>query len=349
MSFFYFINQLEKQNETYSEVQMKKIMILSTGGTISAYHENRLDFRNYQSGYYSGDYILEQIPEVHQYVDVDVEQIANLSSTLINTEHWLILREKINTYLNKDHYDGVVITHGTNTIEETAYFLNLTVNTNKPIVITGAQRPLSALSSDAPINLLNAVKVAASDTSYGKGVLVVLNDQISGARAVTKTNTYRLETFQSIEQGYLGFIDPDDKIVFYQSPVRKHTYLSEFSIMKFKKLPEVDIVYSYAGANGKVIRSLIESGVKGIVVAGTGAGRCSYEEEKALEEAAKQGIKIVMSSRYGNGRVVPLEKYDYLNVITADNLPPHKARILLMVALAKYNEQDRIQDVFHIY
>lgn len=328
---------------------MKKIKVLSTGGTISAHHDNRLDFRNYQSGHYSGEDILEQIPEVHQYAEVDVEQVSNLSSTLIHAEHWLTLREQIHRYLNKDHYDGVVVTHGTNTIEETAYFLNLTIHSNKPIVLTGAQRPLSALSSDAHINLLNAVKVASSDASYGKGVLVVLNDQISSARAVTKTNTYRLETFQSIEQGYLGFVDPDDRVEFYQAPVRCHTHDSEFSSIDFKQLPEVDIIYSYAGAKGNLIRALIESGVEGIVIAGTGAGRCSYEEEKALEEADRQGIKIVMSTRYGNGRVVPLEKYRHLNLITADNLPPHKARILLMVALTKYNDPAKIQEMFHIY
>lgn len=344
-----YLKTSKKYRMNCSEVKMKKIKILSTGGTISAHHENRLDLRNYQSGYYEGEYILAQIPEVHHYAEVDVEQIANLSSTLINAEHWLKLRDKINTYLNEEQYDGVVITHGTNTIEETAYFLNLTVNTNKPVVITGAQRPLSALSSDAPMNLLNAVKVAASDAAVGKGVLVVLNDQISGARAVTKTNTYRVETFQSLEQGYLGFVDADDRIEFYQAPMRKHTEESEFAKYAFAKLPEVEIVYSYAGANGNIIRSLVQNGVKGIVVAGTGAGRCSYEEEKALAEAADKGIKIVMASRYGNGRVVPLEKYDYLNMITADNLLPHKARILLMIALAKYDDVVKIQELFHHY
>lgn len=328
---------------------MKKIKILSTGGTISAYHENRLDFRNYRSGHYSGNDILAQIPEVQHYAKVDVEQIANLSSTLINSTHWLTLRDKIHHAFENENYDGIVITHGTNTIEETAYFLNLTVNTTKPVVLTGAQKPLSALSSDAPINLLNAIKVASSDTAHHKGVLVVLNEQISSARAVTKTNTYRLETFQAWEQGYLGFVDPDDRVEFYQSPVRKHTYLSEFAAMTINQLPEVDIVYSYAGARGHMIHALIESDVKGIVVAGTGAGRCSAEEEKALAEAAKKDIKIVMSSRYGSGRVVPLEKYQYLNVITADNLPPHKARILLMVALTKYQNQADLQEIFHHY
>lgn len=329
---------------------MKKVKILSTGGTISAHHSNRIDFRNYKSGHYTGKYIVDQIPEIRDFADVDIEQLTNLSSTLINSDHWLQLKERIEKYVNEEGYDGVVITHGTNTLEETAYFLHVTLHTDKPIVLTGAQRPLSGLSSDAHINLLNAVKVASSDASYGKGVLVVLNDQISSARGVSKTNTYRLETFQSGEMGFLGTVDPDHTIQYYQQPIRRHTIESEFSTIEIEQLPEVEIVYSFAGSNGNIIRSLINSGdVKGIVVAGTGAGRCSYEEERALAEADEKGIKIIMSSRYGNGRVVPLEKYNYLNAITADNLSPHKARILLMVALMKYNDRQSLQEVFHRY
>src|SRR5690625_1905812 len=271
---------------------MKRIKVLATGGTISAHHHNRLNLRNYESGYYSVEEVLKRIPEIEKIATVDIEQMANISSTLINTSHWLSLREKVQKCVNDQQYDGVVITHGTNTVEETAYFLHLTVNSNKPIVLTGAQRPLSALSSDAPLNLLNAIKVAASDAAYEKGVLVLLNDQISSARSVSKMNTYRLETFQSLEQGYLGFIDPDDEVVFYQAPLRKHTYLSSFSTKCFDKLPDVGIVYSYAGANGDIIKHLTKCGMKGIVVAGTGAGRCSYDEEKAIEEARRAGVVV---------------------------------------------------------
>lgn len=328
---------------------MKNIKILATGGTISAYHDNRLDFRNYISGHYSGEEILQRIPEVKDYATVDIEQIANISSTLIQSEHWLALRDKIHQSFEEDDYDGIVITHGTNTIEETAYFLHLTCNSEKPIVLTGAQRPLSALSSDAPINLLNAIKVAATEKSHGKGVLVVLNDQISSARSVSKMNTYRLETFQAIEQGYLGFVDPDDQVTFYQAPVRKHTYLSEFSTEQLSNLPEVGIVYSYAGAKGEGIDAIVESGMQGLVIAGTGAGRCSHLEEDALYRAKKANLTIVMSSRYGLGRVVPLQKYESLELITADNLQPHKARILLMLALTKYKKQNDIQKLFNTY
>lgn len=329
---------------------MKKIKILATGGTISAYHKNRVDLRNYVSGHYSGADITNDIPEIHEIADVQIEQLSNFSSTLITSDHWLQLRDNINRSLNEDNYDGIVITHGTNTLEETAYFLHLTINSDKPIILTGAQRPFSSLSSDAHMNILNAVKVASSPTSYGKGVLVVLNDQISSARDVSKTNTYRLETFQSGELGYLGYVDPDNTVQFYRRPMRRHTTNSEFSRIKIDMLPQVEIVYSYAGANGKVIKSIINtSDMKGIIIAGTGAGRCSHEEEEALKEAQQKEIQIVLSSRVGNGRVVPIEKYEHLKASTSDNLSPHKARILLMVALLKYTDHIELQKVFDTY
>ncbi|WP_210471714.1 asparaginase [Sporosarcina sp. 6E9] len=329
---------------------MKKIKILATGGTISAHHANRVDFRNYISGHYSCEDITKEIPEIHDIASIEIEQLANFSSTVITSSHWLQLRKRINQCLNNEGYDGIVITHGTNTLEETAYFLHLTMDTEKPIVLTGAQRPLSGLSSDAHINLLNAVKVASSKDSYGKGVLVALNDQISSARDVAKTNTYRLETFQSGQLGFLGYIDPDNTVQFYRAPTRTHTIQSKFSKLEIKELPTVEIVYSYAGANGNIISSLINTTtVDGIIVAGTGAGRCSPEEELALKQARDKGIQVIMSSRVENGRVVPIEKYEYLEAPTADNLSPQKARILLMVALLKYTNYDDLQAVFDQY
>lgn len=329
---------------------MKKIKILATGGTISAHHSNRLDFRNYVSGHYSGEEIIETISEVREMAEIDVEQLSNLSSTLIDAANWIKLRERIHKHLNEEGYDGIMITHGTNTLEETAYFLNLTVHTDKPVVLTGAQRPLSGLSSDAPINLYNAIKVACSDHAKEKGVLVVSNDQINSARDVVKTNTYRLETFQSGEVGCLGFVDPDNTVQFYYEPTRRHTYHSEFSTIEISQLPHVEIVYSYAGAKGTIINSLVDSGdINGIVLAGTGAGRCSYEEEKAMKNANQKGIQGVLSTRCIHGRVVPLEKYDYLNAVTSDNLPPHKARILLMLALLNYQDPLTIQKIFDTY
>lgn len=319
------------------------------GGTISAHHDNRTDLRNYVSGHYTGEDLVQAIPEIQEVANVTIEQLSNVSSTLINSTHWLALKENIEKSLNDEGYDGIVITHGTNTLEETAYFLHLTVNTTKPVVLTGAQRPFSGLSSDVHLNLLNAVRVASVDVSYGKGVLVVLNDQISCARDVSKTNTYRLETFQSRELGYMGFIDPDHTVQFYRAPIRKHTSKSEFSTLKIDTLPSVDIVYSYAGATGTMIEALINANVDGIVMAGTGAGRCSDAEEIALQKARKKGIQVVMGSRVGSGRVVPIEQYKYLEAPTTDNLSPQKARILLMLALLKYEDDAEIQRIFDTY
>lgn len=329
---------------------MKKIKLIAMGGTISAHHDSRVDFRDYVAGRYTGSDLIEAVPELQDIAAVEVEELAGISSTLIDARHWLDLRDKAHRYLNEEGYDGLVITHGTNTLEETAYFLHLTVNTNKPIVLTGAQRPPSSLGTDAYVNILSAVRVASSDAAWGKGVLVVLNEQINCARDVTKTNTYRLETFSSGEMGVLGHVDADDRVAFHRSPERRHTARSEFSQLMMSDLPAVEIVYSYAGATGRVIRCLLAGGeLGGVVVAGTGAGRCSGEEEAALVEAEAAGVSVVMASRVGNGRVVPLQAYAHLNAAFADNLAPHKARILLMLALLDDRYRTDLQAAFDAY
>lgn len=329
---------------------MNKIKLIATGGTISAHHPDRIDLSNYTSGYFTGEDFLKEIPELGKIATLEVEQLANFSSTLITSTHWIELKKMVDAALNDDDFDGVVITHGTNTLEETAYFLHLTVNSSKPVVLVGAQRPFSGLSSDAQINLVNAVRVASSPHSVGKGVLVVMNDEISCARDVTKTNTYRLETFQSRQLGFLGYVDPDQTVQFYHSPERKHTIHSRFSSLSIETLPHVEIVYSYAGTDGYLIRWLTQYGdAAGIIVAGTGAGRCSDAEEEALMEARKKGIHVVLSSRVGSGRVVPIEHYEKMDAITADNLLPQKARILLMLSLLTYDNPDQIQQLFDQY
>lgn len=326
---------------------MKKIKLIATGGTISARGTDRLDFKDYRSGAFTGNELLKELPELQSIAKIDVEQLENFSSTMMTETHWMELRDKINDYVNKFGYDGVVITHGTNTLEETAYFLHLTVNTNKPVVLVGAQRPFTALGSDGAINLIHAVRVAADNSSYGKGVLVVANDEINGAREVTKTNTYRLETFQSGQFGFLGYIEPDDTIQFYRSPTRKHTRNSPFATIAIKQLPRVEIVYSYAGSDGGLIRNITKSNeYDGIVIAGTGAGRCSLHEEQALVEATKKGLVVVRSSRVGNGRVVNIDHYQNDGFITADNLLPQKARILLMLSMYVDKNLSFIQQMF---
>lgn len=329
---------------------MKHIVVIEMGGTISAKGIDRLDLKDYESGQYTGKHFLNQLPEIQNLANVSFDSFTGVSSTKITTSHWIGLRKKIIHYLNEKDVDGIVITHGTNTIEETAYFLHLTIPSHKPVVCVGAQRPFTALSSDAHLNLINAIRVAASDEAYDKGVLVVLNDEINCAREATKTNTYRLESFQSNQLGFLGYVDTDQTVQFYRTPSRKHTLNSEFSTLTFDSLKEVEITYSYAGATGDIIRYLIMTeAYSGIVLAGTGAGLASPDELDALADAANKGIHVIRSNRVGSGRVVPIKPYEKYPFISGDNLLPQKARILLMVALLKYNNTEDIQTVFNTY
>lgn len=329
---------------------MKKIKLLSLGGTISAKGKNKLDLKDYQSGLLTGEEILTSIPEINDLANVDVEQLDNISSTGIHMKHWIKLREKIHRYVHEENYDGVVITHGTSTLEETAYFLHLTINSEKPVVLTGAQRPFTAMSSDVHLNLLHAVRVAIDQHSRGKGVLVVANETISCAREVTKMSTYRLEAFQSPQLGFLGFIDPNNDVQYYRTPERKHTTTSNFRSIRLHQIPKVEILYSYAGASGELIRYITNSKTyNGIVIAGTGAGRFSPLEDEALKEATQQGMFIVRSSRVGSGRIVDIEHYKTMNVITADNLTPQKARILLILSLLASNNIEKIQHFFNTH
>ncbi len=329
---------------------MKKILLIALGGTISAKGKNRLDLKDYKSGLLQGDYYLEDLPELKETAEIKVLQVDNVSSTEMKGTHWIKLKHELEYYLNEKAFDGAVITHGTNTLEETAYFLHLTVNSSKPIVLVGSQRPYTAVSSDAQLNLIHAVKVAVHPDSYGKGVLVAFNQKIHSAREVTKTDTYDADGFESGVLGCLGYIDASHEIVYYREPTRRHTINSEFSKISINSLPNVEIVYSYAGANGNLIRYIAESNqYHGIVIAGTGAGRFSKDEEDALRSAVEKGMHVVRSSRVGNGRVIDIEPYRTLKAISGDNLNPQKARILLLVSLLVHSDREAIQNVFHHY
>ena len=329
---------------------MKKIKVLEMGGTISAKGNNRLDLKDYTSGIYTGEDYQHAIPEINTIAKVTFESFLRVSSTEVNATHWIQLRQKVIHSLEAENYDGVVISHGTNTLEESAYFLHLTVPTEKPIVFVGAQRPFTALSSDAHYNIIQAIRVAASGAAIQKGVLVVLNDEISSAREVTKTNTYRLEAFQSGQLGYLGFIDPDQQVQFYREPTRKHTYQSAFAHLDIQSLPEIEIIYSYAGATGHLIDYISENtSYQGIVTAGTGAGLIAPDELAAVKRAKERGLHIVRSSRVGNGRVMRIDGYEPYDFIHGDNLLPQKARILLMLSLLLHDTTDELQHIFNTY
>ena len=329
---------------------MKKIILIHLGGTISAKGKDRLDLKDYQSGKLSGKDFMNSLPEINDIAHVDMYQLDGVSSTNISHRHWRKLKTLSESYLNDKHYDGVVITHGTSTLEETAFFLHLTVNSEKPVVLVGAQRPFTALGSDGPLNLIQAIRVAANPMSHGQGVLVVNNDRIHSARDVTKTDTYRLDTFQSTDLGCLGYIETDNTIQYYRKPLRKHTTHSAFIDVSLENMPNVEVVYSYAGATGQLIDMITTSKkFHGMIIAGTGAGRFSSLEEEAISRAIQAGLFIVRSSRGGNGRVVHIDAFNHLDIISGDNLTPQKARILLMLAQLIYDSVQDIQKAFAEY
>jgi len=256
----------------------------------------------------------------------------------------------IHSIFDQDKADGIVITHGTNTIEETAYFLNLTLKTDKPVVLVGSMRPSSAISADGYLNVVNAVKVAADPNSRGRGCLLVMNDTIFNGRDVTKNATYRVEAFQSRDLGPLGYADGDGKIVYYHTPVKKHTVDTELDVRNMQSLPRVDIVVSYVGADGKMIEAAAAAGAKGIVSAGTGAGRPTPAEDEAFDRMFKEkGMIMCLCSRVASGRVVRSPGLTRRGFVAGDNLQPWKARLLLALALTKTNNADEIQRMFDTY
>ncbi len=329
------------------------VWVLATGGTISGGGASPTSLTEYRAGTFSGEELVAAVPDLARHATIRVEQVTNVGSPNITFDDWRSLARRIDEiFSNEPDTAGVVITHGTNTLEETAYFLNLTVRHARPVVLVGAQRPATAISADGPLNLLNAVRTAASPEARGKGVLVVLNDQINAARDVTKTSTYRLETFSSRDLGLLGYVD-GDRVAFYRAPSRRHTADSEFDLAGVTAFPRVDIVYSYVEANPVLIQALIEDGVDGIVLAGTGAGGMSRREREALERVttlpADARPIIVRSNRVGSGRVLPRTPDGELRMIAGDTLNPQKARILLMLALARTRDLDEIRRMFREY
>ncbi len=268
----------------------------------------------------------------------------------MSNDHWLILAKRVNALLAQPGVDGIVITHGTDTLEETAYFLDLVVKSKKPVVLVGAMRPSTAMSADGPLNLYNAVLLAASSDAVGKGVLVSLNDQIHAAREVTKTSTSALDSFKTSELGMIGYIQ-GSKAFFYRNALRKHTVDTEFDVSALTSLPMVEIVYGYANMNPIGLDAFVAAGAKGIIHAGTGNGSLASKVKPALTEARKKGTLIVRSSRVGQGIVARNGEAndDELDFVVSDTLNPQKARILLMLALTKTSDSKQIQKMFYTY
>jgi L-asparaginase len=331
--------------------KLANVMILATGGTIAGTGATSTTTVGYTAATVGVERLIQAVPELKTVANVKGEQVFQIASENMNNDYWLKLAKRVNTLLKQDDVDGIVITHGTDTIEETAYFLNLVVKSKKPVVIVGAMRPSTAMSADGPINLYNASILAASEAAVGKGVLVMLNDQINGAREVTKTNTANADTFRSWELGFLGYMQ-DNKPYFYRQSTRKHTADTEFDVSNLDTLPAVDIVYGYANVNRIPIDAFVAAGDKGIVHAGVGDGSLARPAvEPALIDARKKGVIIVRSSRVGNGIVARNgeAKDDELDFVVSDTLSPQKARILLMLALTKTNDTKAIQQMFYTY
>jgi L-asparaginase type II len=333
--------------------RLPTVWVLATGGTISAKGATSTSLTQYETGRVLGNELVEAVPEIAKVANVRTEQVTNVISADLALSDWLALARRIDAIFAADPgVAGIVITHGTNTMEETAYFLNLTVRHDRPVVLVGAQRPSTAISADGPLNLLNAVRVAASREARGKGVLLVMNDEINAAREVTKTSTFRVETFRAPDLGFLGYVDGDE-VVFYRASTRRHTVNSEFDVRELRELPAVEIVYSYVEPSPAILQALFAGGTPGIVFAGTGGGGLSRFEKavvrSALESPANSRPVLVRSSRTGSGRVVDLAELDALGMIPADNLNPQKARILLMLALTRTRDPVEIRRIYAEY
>lgn len=325
-----------------------RIAILGTGGTIAGFIDSTIATTGYTAGAIDIDVLIKAVPQIRDLADISWEQIANIDSSNMCDEIWLRLAKKI-AKLFAEGIDGVVITHGTDTMEETAYFLNLTIKSDKPVVLVGAMRPSTAISADGPKNLYNAVALVANKEAKNKGVMVAINDKILSARGVVKTHSLNVDAFSSPDFGDLGYI-VDGKVFFYNNVTKAHTKNALFDVSKLTSLPKVDILYSYSNdGSGVAAKALFEHGTKGIVVAGSGAGSIHKNQKDVLKELLKKGLKVVVSSRVVAGCVAVSDSDEKLGFISAEDLNPQKARVLLILALTKTSDPKKIQEYFLKY
>lgn len=324
-----------------------KITVVVTGGTIDALGRDRLDLSAYQE---TGDHLtamqlLARIPEVAEFAAIHLEDPPRVLGPRVSLDDVMAFTCKLQEYLDDPATAGLVVTRGTNTLEEFAYLAHLTLTTNKPVVFVGAMRPASGLGTDGDLNLLRAVQVAADEGAHGQGVLVVLNDRIYSARDVTKTATYRVDAFAGRDLGPLGFADADGRVVLYHSHMRGHTGATRFTADE-APLPRVDILVSYVGADGLLVDAAVAAGARGIVSAGMGAGFPTAKEMDALRRAQAGETVVAISSRVGSGRVTARPAVRQEGFIATDNLVPWKARILLALCLRHEMSIDAIQETF---
>ncbi len=332
-------------------MNLPRIALILTGGTIDSVGADRLDLAWYieNNKRLADGELVGSVPELGAIAQVEQVPFRRLPSHALVDRDWLDLVGVLHGIFERDGADGAVITHGTNTLEETAYFLNLVLKSDRPVVLVGSMRPASALGADGYLNLYNAVRVAADAESWGHGVLAVMNDRIYGARDLTKTATYRVEAFQGRDLGPLGFADADGRVRYHHRAVKPHTTATEFDASGLESLPRVDVVVSHAGADGAMIDACVAAGARGIVCAATGAGRPTPAQDEAFERAREKGVILCIGSRVGSGRVARSPKLAERGVVTADNLQPWKARVLLALALSVTEDPDAIQRMFDTY
>lgn len=330
-----------------------KVVILATGGTIVSSGDSAAQMTGYSiRGLTVGD-VIRAVPCLEDIADIEARTVCSIPSSSITSKIWIALAAQVEEACRRDDVAGVVVTHGTDTMEETAFFLNLVLKTAKPVVLTGAMRPATALSADGPINLLNAVRVAASPEALGKGVLIVMNGIIGGARDTTKTHTTAVDTFRGRDFGTFGYVIGGET-AFFTASVRPHTLTSEFSLADFREdadLPRTALITAHAEEDVWTVQAALEAGVRGIVYAGCGHGTVSAAMETELVRAAADGIAVVRASRTGAGPVLDgLPRWQEAGFIPAGTLPPQKARILLQLGLHRFGpDRDALRHLFKTY
>lgn len=328
---------------------LPRLRLLATGGTIAGAQTSPAQ-RGYKAAAFSAEALIAAVPQLADLGRLDVEQVAAIGSQDMDDATWLKLAARTQAALDDPAIAGVVITHGTDTMEETAFFLNLVVHSDKPVVLVGAMRPATEISADGPMNLYNAFAVAAHPDTRARGVLVVANDEIHFAREVSKTNTTQVGTFRATHRGLAGLVNAG-RLHLYGPPVRRHTSASEFSVAGADALPRVDIVYAHAGMRREAIDAAVRAGARGLIIAGVGDGNLGAGPLAAAAEAARAGVAVVRSSRTGGGvveRNIEIDD-DALGFIAADELNPQKARVLLMLGLTHTSDRGALQEMFFTY
>jgi L-asparaginase type II len=333
-----------------SAKKLPRIAVLGTGGTIAGTGISSTQYTGYRAAVWGVDQMLAAIPVLQDVASLECEQVAQVASQNLSSTTLLHLARRVNHWLNEVDCTGVVVTLGTNALEETAYFLNLVVKSRKTVVVTGAMRPSTSLSADGPMNLYKAVVTAGSPQSAGLGVLVVMSDQVIAARDVHKMDTMTVDSFKAPVFGILGWV-LDNQVRLYKTPARVHTYDTEFDTSRMESLPRVDIVIGYQDDSGVAVSALVNSGTKGLVVAGAGTASLSDAMAVAVSEAVRAGVVVVRAPRSATGVVMRNIEFDdsLHGTVAGDTLSPVKAKVLLALALARGKSVDEVQTAFDKY